>query len=1210
MFHYLKKPICMALAFIVTGCALGFVNVLPIEKAVAASSFDADQVIWFDTIPENDSTTKKYLASKGKVYNDDNSPAPLYVIDPNNKGDANDYGNVTDSLEKEKVSSRILSRIMSYNALPIGNGRLGGMIYGGIEKEIVQINEDTFYSLQPAENQYILDPTNPSSSGSYQGASAKKDSYKAIYDAATDALKAKLPSPEPKDLATAWEAITSWTLNMNQLDYPVRQAMEEYINCYFTGDPYKQAGYQSFVELYLNFGQSTDKVKNYTRSLDLSNATVNVEYDYDNVHYTRKNLASYDKQSIVTHLTASGDGNLNIEAEMHSWQHSDVTFEKIADDQISIKGKGRKSDLMFEARLIIDTDGELEVISVTDSPTQTSTSGTTTTYTYPDEGSLNTIKVTGANYATCYVVGATSYQNYKTVIKNDTETPKNRCNNYVAGLSGATYAEIEETHLADYQQFYNRSNIKLGGGIKESTTPTGGRFKNFGSSKDQSLVNLYYNFAKYLMISGSREGTQPLNLQGIWNASNMPAWDSKYTININTEMNYWMAQTANLSEFEKPLLEALLELEDNGEAVAKAYYGIDDAFVTHHNFDVWRGTSIVDKSSTGLWPVGGAWLLYHAWEYYQYTHDAEYLAKFYPLMKKSLTFFDGLLVEDSKTGYLISPASLSPEQGGVQPGPTMDHQLIRALYDISIKTESALKNEGLISGEDAATLASWTDTMSKVAPNEVNSSGYIKEWARDDVKYAANGTSGVSVAHKHTSHLWDIYPGNAVDPYATMTASEKKVYDGFKSSLTRRSGKDGTGWSIAWRINLWARMGDASSVYQMLQYLFTDGTYNNGFDRHPPFQIDGNFGGASGIQECLIQSYADTINILPTLPSQWKNGEFNNLKARGNYEVSAKWESGTPTNISVHSIDGGQVKLRNKNFSDILVLDDSNSLVPYTLQTNGTVVVFDTEVGRTYNLYNSSTVTIESWKKSPSVNSGDIGFLPNSSSQSPKFSGTTHMGYFYNDTTEIGFSLSNCTMKNLDKLKITLGVYVPIEDCSDLYVRIGGREGTEIGHLKLSPTEGHNNYMTFDIPLNENAPTSGNHTLYFLFKADTNTDAKYICNVQSVEGIISNAVTSSEFVDITLNDIKYSMSSLINGTYCVTIKDSVFTDNPAPKLIFAYYTDGIATDVEIIDASLGNQSFDYVVTDVGDTDELGIYLWTDLDELIPIMPALSLKALK
>lgn len=1180
------------------------------DDITAAAAFDPDQTIWFDKVPEKEDPVNKYLASKGKAFYGETKSAPMYMIDPNNKGDAAEYGNVKDKTENETVSSRVLSRIMSNNALPIGNGRLGGMVYGAIDKEIVQINEDTFYSLQPSETDYVLDYNNLSSEAFI---SKNGDTYEAKYNAMTEAQKAKLPAPKPASLVEAWQNITNWSVNIDENDKTTRAAMEDYINCYFLGDPFKQAAYQSFVELYLNFGQEPGGVSNYTRSLDLNSAVANVEYDYNNTHYTRENFVSADKQAVVTRLTADGTDKLNVEAELHAWQHSNITFEKIAENQIAIKGKGRKSDLQFEARLVIDTDGKIDVKTVK-SPMSSSTSGSTTTYEYAADGVPNTLAISNATYANCYVVGATSYISDATgvhVAKNDTATPKNRCDEYVKGLGDKPdYAAMKAAHIADYQSYYNRSSVKLEGGTTQ-ITPTGDRFKNFGSSNDSSLVNLYYNFAKYLMISGSREGSQPLNLQGIWNASNMPAWDSKYTININTEMNYWMAQTANLGEFEKPLLEAILELEDSGEAVAKAYYGIDDAFVVHHNFDIWRGASIVDKSTTGLWPVGGAWLLNHAWEYFQFNNDAEYLAKFYPIMKKGLKFFDELMVKDPVTGYLISPASVSPEQGGVQPGPTMDHQLIRNLYKITIESNAALKAAGLLGNEDDSKVAQWQDTMGQICPNEVGSDGYIKEWVRN-VTTDASGNK-VSVTHKHTSHLWDIFPGNSVNPFADKTSDEQKVYNAFKKSLDKRATLPGTGWSMAWKINLLARMCSGDQVYSMLKTLLSTGTYKNGFDKHPPFQIDGNFGGASGIQECLIQSYADTVNVIPALPKQWSKGEFNNLKARGDFEVSAKWNESKAYEINVKSNDGGQIKLRtaaNAGVTD--VTDDLGNNIPFTKESKDTVVVFNTEAGRTYSLaglggeapkpednsqWTKTAADIVDMVTVPRSSGGTVPKVENASDSDPGNVGyivdTRHEEGGSKATSEkIGFAVGNCNLTNLKSMSLKVASSYT---GASVYVYADSKDGDLVATGKIPNTGGNKIYEDLDLDIINNP--GGTHVLYVLVSCDEGSEVtKWICNIKSLSG----ECTADASAGISL--------SQSGGVITADVDTAAFGDNSKAVLAIAVYNeDGTLADSQVFDIEKSNLTVQYTAPGDANGKTAKAMLWNSINDMQPLCEPAEIK---
>lgn len=1202
----LALSVCMLLPI----CHVSAADLADADEVTAAAAIaDADSTIWFDTVPENADRVSKYLASKGKTIGDGSKSAPIYFIDPNNKGDNCDYNTSTkDPVENDTVCSRIVSRIMSNNALPIGNGRLGGMIYGAIDKEVVQINEDTFYTLQPSQTNYILDYNNMSSEAYV---SKNGDAYEKTYSALTADQKAKLPEPKPASLAEAWNSIKDWSVNINQTDTVTRQAMETYINCYFLGDPFKQAAFQSFVELYLNFGQTPDGVSNYRRSLDISKAVADVEYDYDDTHYVRENFASYDKQAIVTRLTAEGKNKLNVEAELHTWQHGDIAFEKIADNQIAVTGKGKKSDLRFEARLIVDTDGEIALKSVTNSPTSSSTSNNQTTYTYYPEGSLNTLAITNATYANCYVVGATSYisdENGVRVEKNDKQTPKTRCDAYAAALADADYDSIKAAHIADYQKYYNRSNIKLEGGTSQRALTTGERFKKFGSSNDASLVNLYYNFAKYLMISGSREGSQPLNLQGIWNASNMPAWDSKYTININTQMNYWMAQTANLGEFEKPLLQAVLELEDSAEAVAKAYYGIDDAFVVHHNFDIWRGASIVDKSTTGLWPVGGAWLLNHAWEYYQFNNDTEYLAKFYPIMKKGIKFFDELMVEDPVTGYLISPASVSPEQGGVQPGPAMDHQIIRNLYKITIAANQVLKEAGIIGGEDDANAAQWQATLDKICPNLIGQTGeekgYIKEWVRDGVKESSG--KSVSLSHKHTSHLWDVYPGNAVNPFNEKTSE----FNAFKKSVDKRCTSDGTGWSIAWRINLSARMCNASAAYSKIKSLFTVGTYPNGFDRHPPFQIDGNFGGASGIQECLIQSYADTVNIIPALPSQWARGEFNNLKARGNFEVSAKWNDSKAYDIKVKSLSGGQIKLRtNANTGVTAVRDDLGREIPFTKESGDTVVVFGTEAGRSYTLDGLSGTAPEpvdntSWKRTANdivdwvyaerKDGTKVPKVENNSSSNPG-----NVGYMLDtrneeggskaESEEVGFAVTECNLTNLKTM--TAEIASTYDKQATIYVRADSRDGELIATAQVPNTNANSEYAS--VPLDIKGSLSGEHILYITVKANEGSEVmKWMCNIRSISGECADGMIS------LIQDgekIKAEVSAEAFGDL-----------NAAVMALAAVNSDGTIANAQFYDITKDSAYAEYTLPSGADTKTVRAMLLDSVETLSPLCESAEL----
>ncbi len=509
--------------------------------------------------------------------------------------------------------------------------------------------------------------------------------------------------------------------------------------------------------------------------------------------------------------------------------------------------------------------------------------------------------ISNADEATIYLTAGTNFKNYKDI----TADPKLPCINALASVAGKTYQQIKAAHIKEYQKYFNRYSITLGNPkLSESKAPpsegfgealsTEERLNNFAKGNDPSFAALYVQYGRYLLISSSRPGTRPANLQGIWNDLTNPPWGSKYTTNINAEMNYWPAELLNLSPMHEPLFDMIGELAVTGKQTAKDHYNAP-GWVLHHNTDLWRGTAPINAANHGIWQTGGAWMCQHLWERYLFTQDKIFLRnRAYPIMKEAALFFNSVLVKDPATGYLISTPSNSPEQGGLVAGPTMDHQIIRALFKNVIDASELLN-------VDVALRTTLKEKYKQIAPNMIGKHGQLQEWMQD--KDDPNNK------HRHISHLWGMYPGNEIN-YDESPA----LMNAAKQSLIFR-GDEATGWSLGWKINCWARFKDGEHAFTMVKMLLSPvkggaGSYPNLFDAHPPFQIDGNFGGAAGIGEMLVQSHTKYVDLLPALPAAFADGEVKGICVRGGFIMDMKWNAGKLVQLKVKSIAGNVLQLR------------------------------------------------------------------------------------------------------------------------------------------------------------------------------------------------------------------------------------------------------------------------------------------------------------
>jgi alpha-L-fucosidase 2 len=715
-------------------------------------------------------------------------------------------------------------------ALPVGNGRLAAMVFGGPVNEIIQLNEGTFWSGGPSRND------NPNALGALP----------AIRQAIFSGMYSNV------------ESMINQNITATQLH----------------GSMYQPIGY-----LYLSF-QGHGSYTDYYRELDLEKAVFAATYKVDDVTYKREVFASQPDQVIVMKLTASVPGRLTFSATMSGPLQK---TRKVLDPNtlemtgLSSTHEGVTGQVRFDARVrILNSGGSTTVASTK-------------------------INVNNADEVVILISTATNFVDYKTLTADDTA----KCIDYLSAAETKSYTDLFNSHVAAYQYYFNRVSLDLGTSAS-SAVPTDERIKNFSQTKDKELVAMYYQFGRYLLISCSQPGGQPATLQGLWNDQVNPPWDSKYTININTEMNYWPAEKCNLTEMQEPLVQMVKELSEAGHQTAQTMYGCD-GWVTHHNTDPWRICGVVDGAYWGMWPLGGAWLSQHLWEKYLYSGDLTYLASVYPVLKSACEFYQDFLVEEPKHQWLVVCPSISPENNpsvhstSICAGATMDNQLLFDLFTKTIRAASLLKT-------DSTLMVDFKEILDRLPPMQIGRLGQLQEWMED--------WDSPNDHNRHVSHLYGLYPSNQISPY-----SSPHLFNAARTSLLYR-GDVSTGWSMGWKVNFWARLQDGNHALKLITDQLTlvnpanpttGGTFPNFFDSHPPFQIDGNFGCTSGITEMLLQSHDGAIHFLPALPGDWKSGDVSGLRAYGGFEVSFSWESGQVQRIVIKSNLGGNCRIRVPN---------------------------------------------------------------------------------------------------------------------------------------------------------------------------------------------------------------------------------------------------------------------------------------------------------